>query len=91
MTDNEGRLRGEVGRGDKAASVLRNEIYEESFGVLRARYIDELVSSSASETEKRDRLYHAIRVLENVKQHIESVAKTGEMAQVQLNELYKRR
>ena len=91
MSDNEGHLRGEVARGEQAASLFRNEVYKETFDILRSRYTEELLGSAASEAEKRERLYHAIRALEHVKQHIESVAKTGEMAAQQINEMLKRR
>tara|TARA_Y100000310_G_C20167894_1_gene572241 strand:- start:263 stop:538 length:276 start_codon:yes stop_codon:yes gene_type:complete len=91
VSDNEGHLRGEVARGEQAASLFRNEVYKETFDILRSRYTAELLSSAASEEEKRERMYFAIRALQHVEQHIESVAKTGEMAQAQLNELYKRR
>lgn len=88
---NEGKLRQEVERGNKAEQLLKNEIFTETFNVLHQRYIDELVSTKSDESEKRERLYNAVRALQHVKEHIESVATTGTMAAQQINEMFKRR
>jgi hypothetical protein len=88
---NEGKLRQEVERGNKAEQLLKNEILTETFNVLHKRYIEELVSSKPDESEKRERLYNAVRALQHVKAQIESVATTGTMAAQQINEMFKRR
>jgi hypothetical protein len=88
---NEGKLREEVERGNKAEQLLKNEIFTETFDVLHQRYIDELVSTKSDESEKRERLYNAVTSLQHVKAHIESVATTGTMAAQQINEMFKRR
>ena len=88
---NEGKLREEVERGNRAKQLIKNEILTETFDVLHQRYIDELVSTKSDESEKRERLYNALTALQHVKAHIESVAMTGEMAAQQLDEMFERR
>ena len=88
---NEGHLREEMERGNRAKQLIKNEIFTETFDVLHQRYIDELVSTKSDESEKRERLYNAVRALQHVKDHIESVATTGEMAAQQMNDIFKRR
>jgi hypothetical protein len=88
---NEGKMRMEVERGNRAEQLLKNEIFTETFDVLYQRYWDELVLTKSDESEKRERLYNAVRALQHVKDHIESVATTGEMAAQQINEMFERR
>ena len=78
-------------RGNRAKQLIKNEIFTETFDVLHQRYIDEFVSTKSDESEKRERLYNAVRALQHVKDHIESVATTGEMAAQQMNDIFKRR
>ena len=86
---NEGKLRLEVERGNKAEQLLKNPIFVEVFDLLEKRYVEELINTKSSEHEKRERCYNAIRALGHVEQHIRSVSETGVMAAQQINEMLK--
>ncbi len=76
----EGRLRGEIDRGSKAAALIRNPIFEEAFAVLKRRYAADWENSPPADAEQRERLYVAINVLEEIYESIVSVMQTGELA-----------
>tara|TARA_R110002020_G_scaffold474699_2_gene706785 strand:- start:683 stop:958 length:276 start_codon:yes stop_codon:yes gene_type:complete len=80
----EGRLREELDRGQKANDIIRNPVFEETFMVLRQRYTTLWENTEIDEQEEREKLYFAINVLGDIYDHIVSVMQTGEMADREL-------
>jgi len=82
---NEGRLREEVDRGSKAAEILRNPIFDESFEILQKRFIQEWLDTPTDSIDERERLYCAIHVLQDIYDQLEAVMTTGKMASKELD------
>lgn len=74
------RVETELERGNKAAELLRNPIFSESFEVLREHYQESWQQTDPNDVESRERIYVAINVLGDIRRHIESVMTTGKFA-----------
>lgn len=81
----EGRLREEISRGQKAAEIVRNPVFDETFDILRSRYATMWADTDPKDTSERERMYVAINVLEDIYDHIVSVMQTGRMADEELH------
>lgn len=80
MTPDERRARGE-----RADMVLKNDVFQETFAELEAEYVKAWRNGKA--VEDRERAFTFLKTLERVKEHIETVARTGAMADAQLKAL----
>ena len=82
--ENEGKLRQNLDRGEKAQALLRNEIFIETFDFLEKQYHDAWANSSVDQNEAREKIFMMLQNLQTVKQHIESVVMTGKLTNDQL-------
>tara|TARA_R100001510_G_scaffold18180_1_gene15578 strand:+ start:2858 stop:3115 length:258 start_codon:yes stop_codon:yes gene_type:complete len=82
--ENEGKLRQNLDRGEKAQTLLRNEILIETFDFLEKQYHDAWANSSVDQNEAREKIFMMLQNLQTVKQHIENVVITGKLANDQL-------
>lgn len=82
---NDGKLREEMERGSRAAALLRDPLLVETFDRLRNEYIDAWRSTAPDAAAERENLFLQLRALESVKQQLESVATTGDLARRELN------
>ena len=82
--ENEGKLRQNLDRGEKAQALLRNEILIETFDFLEKQYHDAWANSSVEQNEAREKIFMMLQNLQTVKQHIESVVMTSKLANDQL-------
>lgn len=73
--------------GDKARSVVENEVYTEAFDTIRNRYIESLINTAEDDVQKRERAYTAIRMLDEVQSHLLSVMDKGKLAKQFLDKL----
>jgi len=87
---NEGKARENIERGEKAASLLRNEILTEAFETLEADFIQAWKHSPVNDTQNRERLYMLCQNLSAVQAYIEKVVTDGKLAKSQLEELQNR-
>lgn len=53
--ENEGKLRQDIDRGEKAQALLRNEILIETFDFLEKQYHDAWENSSVDQAEAREK------------------------------------
>lgn len=81
---NEGKLRGEQGRGDRASAIMRDPLVQEAFDVLEKKYIDAWKDSSSS-SDERETLFQMYQSLIAVKGHLIEVIKTGDLAKLELD------
>ena len=85
MNEDEQYLRErELERGNKAKAILESDLFQESFDLLKADYINEWENSKLSETDQRERLYYMVANLDDVKLHFQTVLETGKLASKQL-------
>jgi len=82
----EGRLREEMDRGSKAAEILRNPVFDETFNILQKRFIQAWLDTPVENVDDRERLYVSVHVLQEVYDQIEDVMQTGAMASKELDE-----
>ncbi len=83
----ETELRRDAQRADRARALLNDELLTEAFEKLRAMYVEALLSSSASESMHREKLYLAARIVPAVKANLEKLMMDGSIAAKQLANL----
>ena len=74
------KLESEIERGNEAAQLLRNDLFKEAFEALSTYYVETLLDTDLDDEQGRERLYLSVRVLREIRAHIESVMRTGQMA-----------
>ena len=74
------RIEDEISRGNKAAEVLRNPVFDEAFHALHAHYYNAWKHTATDDVDTRERLFVAINVLDDIRTNIESVMNTGKLA-----------
>ena len=67
---------------ERARSLLNNELFNESFEVLRKDLMDRWSASGSSELEARESIWRAMRLLDKLYGHISSIVETGHMNKV---------
>lgn len=87
----EGKLRGEQDRGEKAKAVLRNPIMVEAFEELGGRYIETWKATSIEQESQREKIFQMYQALLAVQGHLEELVSTGELAKIELNDKSLRR
>ena len=69
-------------REERAKSLLSNELFNESFYVLREDLMNRWNSSGSAELEARESIWLAMRLLDRIHGHIKSIVETGHMNKV---------
>ena len=69
-------------REERAKSLLNNELFNESFDILRKDLMDRWSASGSSELEARESIWLAMRLLDKLYGHIPSIVETGHMNKV---------
>ncbi len=69
-------------REERAKSLLQNELFNEAFDVLRKDLMDRWNASGSSELEARESIWLAMRLLDRLYGHINSIVETGHMNKV---------
>jgi len=82
--------RRDIELSEKARSVVQNEVYIQAFDDIRQRYLESLINTAEHDTPTRERAYMAIRMLDEVQSHLESVMDKGKLAKQYLDKLNRR-
>lgn len=90
MTD-DGKLMQQVERADKAKSVLENPLFMEAMEAISARIVEGFTQSPPDATDLRERSYIALKLHQNIREHLETYIKTGDFASRELLEIRKKR
>ena len=69
-------------REEKAQNLLNNELFQESFEVLRKDLMDRWSASGSTELEARESIWLAMRLLDKLYGHVQSIVETGHMNKV---------
>lgn len=88
---NEGKVREQMERGEKAASLLRNELLHEAFDSLETEFIQAWKQSPVNDSQNRERLYMLCQNLSALRGYLEGVVTSGKLAKAQLDELQNRK
>lgn len=78
-------------RGRAAEDLLENPLLVEAFDNLEAAYLAEWRASKPLELEERERLWLAVQVLGEVRQHLRVIVENGVIAKRDLERLAGRR
>jgi len=66
-------------REEKAQNLLNNELFQEAFEVLRKDLMDRWSASGSTELEARESIWLAMRLLDKLYGHVQSIVETGRM------------
>ena len=69
-------------RARHANNLLQNELFIESFDVLKEDLLNRWGNSGSTEVEARESIWLAMRLLDRIHGHIKSIVETGHMAEV---------
>ena len=73
--DNEQRER-------QAKNLLENELFKESFEILKKDLMTRWENSGSLELEARESIWLAMRLLDRLEGHLTSIIETGQMAKI---------
>jgi hypothetical protein len=90
MTD-ENKLQADISKAARAEALLKNELLQDAFAVLEAKYTDEWRVTQFRDTDARERLWQAVNIVRKVKDHLAMIVSNGKLAQRELDELAGRR
>ena len=76
----------EVIRGNDARQLLENPLYKESFKTVRENLVGMLSRSALGDAETHHRIAIAVQVLDQLEKSLLDVVKTGQMAEIQLQD-----
>ena len=69
-------------REERAKNLLSNELFNEAFDVIRKDLMDRWSASGSTELEARESIWLAMRLLDRLYGHIQSIVETGHMNKV---------
>lgn len=84
---NEDKLNHDKDRGAKADRLLADEMLTGAFADLRDSYIEAWRTSTARDTDGRERLWQAVQIVGKVEEHLKATAASGKLAQRELDDL----
>ena len=87
MTNEEQELRGRVARSERARAIIEDPLLVEAFEALDARFLAAWRQSPAGAADVRERIWHHIQALAEVRAELQSVLTDGSLARHQLDEL----
>ncbi len=82
-------LESEVLDGGRAKELLDDPTLSKMFINLEGQYLKAWQTTTANDTEGRERLFHAFSVLQDIKVHLRVMADSGQLAQEHLKRLKK--
>jgi len=74
----------ELRRGEQARQLLANELYVETFALVRQGIIDKWIGAPIRDIEGQHELKLMLKLLDDVTGHIKQTLDTGKMAQIQI-------
>ena len=81
------KLAAAVERGQRAKTLLENELLQEAFKTLEDDYTAAWKTWPAADTAGRERLWQAVNVLGKVREHLARIVADGKLAQRELSDL----
>lgn len=80
-------LEEEVIRGHEAERIMRSPLWDEAWFIYENRLTSAWSQSGTDQTDQRERIWLALQIARKVRNHIESIMKTGQLAQKQVEGL----
>ena len=73
--------RQESARGQRAAEVLDNPIYQESFIAIRAALMKEFQNTKFKHSDERDEIWRKMQTIDWVEKHLRQVMTSGQVSE----------
>jgi len=89
MSD-EQQLFAEQERGRRASALLSDPLLSEAFDCVRRAYVEAFEASGHRQDDERKEIWRLLQTVRKVREHIETVAQTGRLADLQLQEKRRR-
>ena len=67
-------------RARHANNLLQNDLFKEAFDVLREDLMSRWSHSGSTESEARESIWLAMRLLDRLESHFKSIVETGKMS-----------
>jgi hypothetical protein len=83
MTD-EGKLREQVSRGERARRIYESDLFTEAAEAIEKEILASITGSLGDEQAVRERAYLMFRLLQNFKQQFKHAMTTGHVASAEL-------
>ena len=87
----EGKLRDELARGQRAVDLLRNDLLVDAFQELEKQYHLAWRSTEPADGDRREYLFNLFTALNDLKGHLDQIVENGELAKRQIEDLQGRR
>ena len=69
-------------REHRAKALIDNPLFQEAFDVLKEDLMNRWDNSGSSELEARESIWLAMRLLDKIYNHVESIVETGRMNKI---------
>lgn len=84
MTD---QLEQDIARGNRAKQLLSDELLIGAFTTLKTEYMKRWEECDSRDQDKRERLWWAVRVINEVRNNLQSVVNAGTVSKADLDAL----
>ncbi len=84
MTD---KLQAQINRGIQADALLRSEVLIGAFNALEQKYLASWKATTGAEADAREKLWLAIKIIEDVHGHLKRAVRNGQIAQEDINRM----
>ena len=81
----------EIERGSRAKNILEDDLFVETFQLLKDSYQEAIFQTAPNDDEGRLKIYLAYQILGKVENHFRVTMETGKLASKQLEELRKKK
>lgn len=71
-------------RADRVKMFMDELDIEGHLKKLRQQYLEEIAGSDPHESKKRESAYHAVHVVDHVREHIKTILISGQVAEIDL-------
>lgn len=86
----EDKLQDAIYRGSRAESLLKDEVYNDSYRIFEEAAMKELLLTRPTETDAREKLYLAINISRKLKDIIGQIAASGRVSKAEMDQLIER-
>ncbi|HEX2581240.1 MAG TPA: hypothetical protein VHL08_04620 [Dongiaceae bacterium] len=70
-----------IRRGEQAQRLLEEPLLRDAFSQLRQEYLSQWEETPARDTQAREFLWLSVKLIERVRQDLQSIMTTGQLAQ----------
>ncbi len=76
-----------INRGIQADALLHNEVLLGAFNALEQKYLQSWRATNGDEADAREKLWIAIKIVEDVHNHLKRAVRDGNIAQEDINRM----